>query len=40
MDGFEILEQIPALPWAVPSHERLVPEYALHAVLVRKPVEW
>jgi SAM-dependent methyltransferase len=39
MDGFEILEQIPALPWAVPSHERLVHEYSLHAVLVRKPPE-
>jgi SAM-dependent methyltransferase len=39
MDGFEILEQIPALPWVVPSHERLAHQYALHAVLVRKPAE-
>jgi SAM-dependent methyltransferase len=37
LDPFEILEQISALPWAVPSHERLVHQYALHAVLVRKP---
>jgi hypothetical protein len=31
------LEQIPALPRAVPSHDRLVHQYALHAVLARKP---
>jgi hypothetical protein len=37
LDGFEILEEISALPWTVPSHERLVHQYALHAVLARKP---
>jgi SAM-dependent methyltransferase len=34
--GYARLEEEAALPWAIPSHARLVHHYALHAVLARK----
>ncbi|MFI5075954.1 MAG: methyltransferase domain-containing protein [Vicinamibacteria bacterium] len=34
--GYRLIEEAAALPWAIPSHDRLVHHYALHAVLARK----
>jgi SAM-dependent methyltransferase len=34
--GFVLLEEAEALPWVIPSHDRLAHCYSLHAVLARR----